>query len=283
MSSLIWLVIVTAWAVVLVPMLLSRHEAGNEVRSVDRFASAMRVLARRSAASSEGRYVVMPPRPESSPSVVVNGTTPFTSYVGAAAPPPRRVSAPVPERLIERVTELPEAREERKLHMVRRRVMMRRRRVMLSLVVVALALVGLAVLTSRLWWVAQVVADVALIAYVVHVRRETARMAARRARVAARARRAAEERAAADAVALARARLPVPANAVIIERQEDGSWHPVPVPLPTYVNAAVAPQQPATAPRTSEADQPEAQRTVSTEEDLDRRIDDMERRLAVND
>lgn len=276
MSSLILLVIVTAWAVVLVPMLLSRHEAANEVRSVDRFATAMRVLARRSAASSEARYVVVPRRPESTPSVVVNGTTPFTSYVGDEAP--RRVAredAPV---------EPPRAHEAR-LHEIRQRAVMRRRRVVLVLVAVALGLLAMSLWISSKLWVPQGLCDVLLVAYLVHLRRETARMAARRSRATARARRAAEQTAAALAASSARldglAHLTTPANAVIIERQEDGSWHPVPVPLPTYVTAAVAPRQPAAAARS--ADELDEAAGVSTEADLDRRLDDMERRLVVND
>lgn len=269
------LVIVAAWAVVLVPMLLSRHEAANEVRSVDRFATAMRVLARRSAASSEARYVVVPRRPESTPSVVVNGTTPFTSYVGDAAPQ-RADRADVPAE--------PRAQAAR-LQEVRQRVVVRRRRVVLVLAALALALLAAALWTSSTWWIPQGLCDVLLFAYLVHLRRETARMAARRARAASRARRAAEHTAAALAASSARldglAHLTTPANAVIIERQEDGSWHPVPVPLPTYVTAPMAPRQPAAAAQSSRG--PTQAAEVSTEADLDRRLDDMERRLAVND
>lgn len=274
MSSLILLVIVVAWAVVLVPMLLSRHEAANEVRSVDRFATAMRVLARRSAASSEARYVVVPRRPESSPSVVVNGTTPFTSYVGPAAAR-HAVPADLPG---------PPPREDR-VEAVRQQVVMRRRRVLIVLTALAALLLLLAVWVSSTLWIPHLLCDLLLLGYVVHLRRETARMAARGARAAARSRRAAEQTAAALAASSARlsglAHLSTPSNAVIIERQEDGSWHPVPVPLPTYVTAPVAPHQPAAAAGPS-GDGQEPTR-VSTEEDLDRRLDDMERRLAVND
>ncbi len=275
MSSLILLVIVAAWAVVLVPMLLSRHEAANEARSVDRFATAMRVLARRSAASSEGRYVVVPRRPESSPSVVVNGTTPFTSYVGTN----------LPHRAVADTIVAPPRAGEPHLQQVRREVVMRRRRVVIVLAAMAAALLPLSGLVSGMLWVLQALCDVLLVAYVVHLRRETARMAGRKARAAARARKAAEQTAAALAASSSRlndlAHLAGASNAVIIERQEDGSWHPVPVPLPTYVTAPMAPPQPAAAARP--AGDPPQPVGISTEEDLDRRLDDMQRRLAVND
>jgi len=86
---------------------------------------------------------------------------------------------------------------------------------------------------------------------------------------------AADLTAAANAASHARAASPAlttPSNAVVIERQQDGSWHPVPVPLPTYVTAPAAfPAASATPPLTSD------------EVELDRHLDAMERRLAVND
>ncbi|MDP9241408.1 MAG: hypothetical protein M3O55_12345, partial [Actinomycetota bacterium] len=95
MSSLILLVIVAAWAVVLVPMLLNRHESASEIRSVDRFATAMRVLARRTATSGDRRYVVVPRQPERAPSVVVNGTSPWVEQADDAR---RRLAAEEPSR-----------------------------------------------------------------------------------------------------------------------------------------------------------------------------------------
>jgi len=256
----------------------------------------MRVLARRSATSREGRYVVVPRRPESSPSVVVNGTTQFTSYVGAGAwhgathghgaADERTPTLPTrPEDAVKAV-------EARMLQDVRRRVIVRRRRVLVVLAALAVGLLLLALSVSTTLWIGQVLSDVLLVGYLVHLRRETARMAARRAKAAVRARRAAERTVAAQAASSARASSPAahvatPSNAVVIERQEDGSWHPVPVPLPTYVTAPVAPRQTAAAPASpgvaGAAGDQEAWDGVSTEQDLDRRLDDMERRLAVND
>lgn len=54
-------VLVVLWAVVLVPMWLKRHDKANELASADRFAGAMRILARRPGRVA-GRYVMMPAR-----------------------------------------------------------------------------------------------------------------------------------------------------------------------------------------------------------------------------
>ncbi len=50
-SGLIYAVIVVMWAAFLVPMWLRRHDEFAEAKSVDKFASKMRVLARRSGAA----------------------------------------------------------------------------------------------------------------------------------------------------------------------------------------------------------------------------------------
>lgn len=70
MTGLIFGTIVAAWAAVLVPMWLRRHDERNEARSVERFSSAMRVLSRRGPAAPAAapvpapgaRDVVMPGR-----------------------------------------------------------------------------------------------------------------------------------------------------------------------------------------------------------------------------
>src|SRR3954468_12239877 len=51
------------WAGLLIPMWLRRHEQETEVRSVDRFSTAMRILSRRPAPPPDRRYLVMPQRP----------------------------------------------------------------------------------------------------------------------------------------------------------------------------------------------------------------------------
>ena len=73
MSAVIYAAIVVMWAVVLVPMWLRRHDAATESRSVERFSTAMRTLSRRTSATPGRRYVVMPRRTASGPSVHVSG------------------------------------------------------------------------------------------------------------------------------------------------------------------------------------------------------------------
>ncbi|RZS87456.1 hypothetical protein EV189_2887 [Motilibacter rhizosphaerae] len=67
MTGLIFGTIIAAWAAVLVPMWLRRHDERNEARSAERFSTAMRVLSRRGSAArppvpGRGRSVVMPER-----------------------------------------------------------------------------------------------------------------------------------------------------------------------------------------------------------------------------
>jgi hypothetical protein len=67
-SAVIYAAIVVIWLIVLVPMWLRRHEAALDERSSERFDGAMRVLARRSApAGVDRRYVVMPRRSAATP------------------------------------------------------------------------------------------------------------------------------------------------------------------------------------------------------------------------
>ncbi len=281
-SSLILLVIVAAWAVVLVPMLLNRHESASEIRSVDRFASAMRVLARRTASSGDGRYVVVPRRPERSPSVVVNGTS---RWVEESDDDRRRLPAgSSPESSPELPAESPAdvLVGGHDVASARATVAARRLRVMLVLAAGASGLVPLAVFVSTPLWAGQAGCDALLMLYVFHLRGAAPRARCGRAGGAARARFAAAAAASVPAYARAApppAHLVTPPNALVIERQEDGSWIPVPVPVPTYVNAALGPPAPAA------SDERAKRSTVglTTEEDLDRRLEAMERRLAVND
>jgi hypothetical protein len=63
-SGLILLVIVGAWIAVLVPMALKSHDSASSLSSVDRFSDAMRVLSRRDQSSrASARSFVLPARP----------------------------------------------------------------------------------------------------------------------------------------------------------------------------------------------------------------------------
>jgi hypothetical protein len=229
-NGLLYAAIVVVWAVVLVPMWLRRHEETAELRSVSRFSSAMRVLARREPrASSPQRYVVMPARPRFAQVDVTNS--------------PEPVRAP--------------------RHAGRARLAARRRRLLaglLALFVVTL----LAQPLDAVGWPVAFAAFVLLVAYVVHLRVQVRRAGEvdrrRRSvdeRVSSRIRRhdaagslvqAREQRAAAHTAALEeQVKRDLADQRRETERREAErlaaeGWQPVPVPLPTYVTKPKAPR-----------------------------------------
>src|SRR3954447_23004284 len=136
-------------------MWLRRHEQETEVRSVDRFSTAMRILSRHPAPPPDRRYLVMPQRPASA-------TNPVADVPRTAVR--RRVAAP-PKARAPRRTRKPTGRA---------RLVARRRRFLLGLLGLAfltlvLALVGV----LSFWW--QLVVDLALVAFVAHLRAEAKR------------------------------------------------------------------------------------------------------------
>ncbi len=117
-SGIIFVVLAVAWAVYLVPKALKHHDEVARSRSVDRFSTAMRVLARREPVDRRNaRLVVTPPR--SSERVVV----PSRPQPTAAA---RRAAARAAAR--------------------------RRRHITLFLLLADLVVVGLAAFAVLLWW-----------------------------------------------------------------------------------------------------------------------------------
>jgi hypothetical protein len=243
-SSLIYVAIVAMWAGLLIPMWLRRHEQETEVRSVDRFSTAMRILSRRPAPPPDRRYLVMPQRPPSATAPLADvPRAAVRRHIPAAAPAPR--SRPVTRKA------------------GRGRLIARRRRLLLGLLAFAFLTFVLALAGVLSWWW-QFVADLAFAAYVLHLRAE-----AKRARVIERhrhARAAAAQPAPAPAWATAaaepveavdvpvRPRAPQPQAASVASPLASGplvideeTWEPVPVPLPTYVTASVA-ERPEPAP-----------------------------------
>lgn len=230
-SGLILLVIVGAWLAVLVPMALRSHDSATSLKSTDRFSDAMRVLSRRG-----DRAVVVPRR---GPSLVVSETK-------SARPDPADLGGYVSTEIIPREPLTPAER---------------RRRLLLGLLGTSVVTLGLALTAvPALLWV-NLLADLLLVAFVVHLRRQAVLRAERRAR----ARRARPVAAAAplrarplrvagipDRMPARPAPLttPLPAPAA---RYEDKplaatgtggqAWSPVPVPVPTYVGKAAAPQR----------------------------------------
>jgi hypothetical protein len=298
-SAVIYAAIVVMWAVVLVPMWLRRHDAATESRSVDRFSTAMRTLSRRTSGTPGRRYVVMPRRSDSGMSVHVSGaavpeTGRRTDSVRPAAPQPiSRPAKPRPTPV--------QPRGEKAS------IVARRRRLLLGLLgltffTMLLAFVGV------ISWPLQIVVDVILVAFCVHLRAQAKRSVAlaRQRRQAAIAAQlpvpAAAPRRSVPAAAPVEPSRPV-AEPVVAEAYaaesfaaeatgtddamvDDDTWEPVPVPRPTYTMKPPAPAyeadptySPPVYERATSEDEP-TEEIVAVESDLD---EILERRWAVND
>jgi hypothetical protein len=241
LSGIIFVVLAFAWAVYLVPKAVRHQEDVARTRSVDRFSSAMRVLARNEPA--EDRDALVPPtRPGDSAGP--SGSAPDADgSVGKTADPPR------PNLAARRAAARAAAR--------------RRRRVTLVLVLATLVVTGLAAFAVLPWWTVSVPVSLTVLFLFLcrrQVRRENdALWSARPASaVSATSRRAAARVDASygsmqvDVQPVAHegqsgddtANVPAPdveAAPVAVEAAADGSlWDPLPVTLPTYVNKARA-------------------------------------------
>ncbi|MFI6940312.1 gephyrin-like molybdotransferase receptor GlpR [Streptomyces sp. NPDC050418] len=278
-SGLIYAVIVGAWAAYLVPMWLRRQDELNEARPTERFSTAIRLLSGR--AGMERRYAKgLKSRGESDePGSEPVGTDPVTgsvdvrSFAAPSAPEPApepAPSAPAPEAPAARRPEPKAARRPDPQAAARARrsqVLARRRRTtMVLFLAFTLGAVVAAVGGLAFLW-APAAPAVLLSAYILHLRaqerrrfayvmdRRRAEAAARRVRERSAARRrepAAREEGPTgpDLAADRRALVEQTDHAEWVdqqrERQRGGargdSWEPVPVPLPTYVTAPVAPR-----------------------------------------
>lgn len=212
MSGVILLVIVGMWAALLVPMWLRRHEEHDQLGSIDRFSAAMRILSRQDRELS-ARSLVMPRR----------------TTVALALPQAKTVSG--------RPAGGPGTAS-------RARLIARRRRV-LSVLLGLAALTFLLALSGQLsfWW--QGVIDLALGAYLTHLRAEAVRAVELRERRAARAdfaTTATPPQPVPEAAESSAPRPPHDAAEVFAQPGMDPGWEPPQVPLPTYVTAPVAPR-----------------------------------------
>ncbi|MFI5620811.1 gephyrin-like molybdotransferase receptor GlpR [Streptomyces sp. NPDC051567] len=279
-SGLIYAVIVGAWAAYLVPMWLRRQDELNEARPTERFSTAIRLLSGR--AGMERRYAKglrergdeeAGPQPHADPDVTTETVNSVDADVRASVMPPTRSepreAAAGRERRAER------ARREQRLQVLARR----RRTTALLFLVFTLGAVVAAVGGLRYLW-APAVPALLLSGYIVHLRVQERRryeftMDRRRAEAAARhlrenRPRRREPEAAASAEpdpappvspqeAGRRALVEQTDHAEWVDQQRERergpargeSWEPVPVPLPTYVTAPVAPR--ATGPVTPDA------------------------------
>jgi len=276
-SGLILLAIVGAWLAVLVPMALRRHD--TSLRSADRFHDAMRVLSRRQDPSRTAA----------------------------------RVDAEVEElpagRLASARARLADRAADRAAHRVPLTPAARRRRLLLGLLLVAIGTLG-GVLVGPLWLLApHLLADVSLVAFVVHLRKTAAVRAERSRRAAAQRRRRPAEAPVVLAEPLPEPVLRVPAHvAGIPDRMparpqplaataarydelpaargaQGEAWLPVPVPTPTYLSAPTAPRRVVdlTTPGAYADGLADAERELGIVDEGPELDEILERRRAVND
>ncbi len=258
LSGIIFVVLALAWAVYLIPKALKHHDEVARTRSIDRFSTAMRVLARREPVSRrDARLVVAPARSADNPRVL----TPAALVVEERRVDERMVDEPGQSR---RPVARPAARRA-----AARAAARRRRRILSFLVLTTLVVTGLGAFAVVPWWSVAVPAALTALYLVLcrtQVRRErdaswdadlaasidALPVAGAQVRDAEPARRAArvdapygaprpavrnaqgfeevdpEE----DTVAIDVALL----DAVVVPTVDGGSlWDPLPVTLPTYV------------------------------------------------
>lgn len=246
LSGIIFVVLALAWAVYLVPKALKHHDEMARTRSIDRFSTAMRVLARREPVSPrETRLVVTPPRPDEASKVLLPSAKRASDARPAAVRDPRRVAVRRAARAAAR----------------------RRRRVLAFLVVLDALTVTAAALGYLPWWSVSVPVTLTVL-YLYLCRRqvrrgndatwgEVPRVHARRELSPRRAIRVDATYGAARAVAFDQGVTtfsPDQDTATIstraVEAQAGGApaadngslWDPLPVTLPTYVNKSRAPR-----------------------------------------
>jgi hypothetical protein len=85
LSGIIFVVLAVAWAVYLVPKALKHHDEVARTRSVDRFSTAMRVLARREPVDNRNARLVVTPARRTDRVVVPSRPQPSVSARRAAA------------------------------------------------------------------------------------------------------------------------------------------------------------------------------------------------------
>ncbi|MEW1634428.1 hypothetical protein AB0469_10170 [Streptomyces sp. NPDC093801] len=272
-SGLIYAVIVGAWAAYLVPMWLRRQDELNEARPTERFSTAIRLLSGR--AGMERRYakglrergeVQAEPQPHADPDAATETVNSVDADARALGVSPTRAEPRSVE--VERVERV---RRQQRLQVLARR----RRTTALLFLAFSGGAIAAAVGGLRYLW-APAVPALLLSAYIVHLRVQERRryeftMDRRRAEAAARALRESRSRhrdrsdrdpepagaAEPDPAppvspqeAGRRALVEQTDHAEWVDQQRErergpargDSWEPVPVPLPTYVTAPVAPR-----------------------------------------
>ena len=260
------MVLAVAWAVYLIPKALKHHDEVARTRSIDRFSTAMRVLARREPVNRrDARLVVAPARSASNPRVLAPTRPP------ASATDEQLDETPVPVTVTVKPA-LSRARLQAR-RKAARAAARRRRHILTFLLLCTAATAGAAALAFVPWWSVAVPAGLT-VAYLVlcrtQVRRESVHdfemlsdddaaqpgdetvVPRRAARVEAQdgtprqsAAPAVAEAASVDEHGVAdfddaedTVGIPVAVlDAIVIPTDDGGSlWDPLPVTLPTYVS-----------------------------------------------
>jgi hypothetical protein len=238
LSGIIFVVLALAWAFYLVPKAVKHHEDVVRTRSVDRFSTAMRVLARREPVDRGNARLVVTPARSAERVLLPSRPAPEAEDVPAPAQAPSVAARRAAARAAAR----------------------RRRHVLLVLLVLDLGVVALSTFSLTPWW--SVAAPLVLtVAYLVLCRRQVRREneafwgSSTHADLAPRRAIRVDERAASSTVEQRAAetefsdeedtvQIPVAALetvAVSVETTDGGSlWDPLPVTLPTYVGKARA-------------------------------------------
>lgn len=276
-SGLIYAVIVGAWAAYLVPMWLRRQDELNEARPTERFSTAIRLLAGRSAMERRATRDLGDDETTSESAPAPAADTDSSAMAPAPAPAATPV-VPVGSTAASALSAASRGSVER-----RARLLARRRRMVTTLFLAfAIGAVVAAVLGVTFLWVPALPA-LLLTLYIGHLRRlerqryEVKLDRTRAVRDAERLRDRERSRAAAAGPTVRQGSAEAPAAAAsapaaaegrphlrlattesalveVTDHEEwvDGmrdrapagpdSWEPVPVPLPTYVTAPVAPR-----------------------------------------
>ena len=216
-SALIFVALAVAWAVYLVPKALEHHEESARSRTIDRFSHTMRVLARREPVS--GRRAEL-----------VSRRTERAAKIAAAA------------KLAEKTAAVPVTDEMRARRLAAAKAAKRRLRVV-SVILVANATVAILAGLELVAWHWTMVPVGVLVAWLVAcrlmVRKELAERPARRVRPASAEdapRRDEERHDSTEEIAV----IPAETSAEAPTAPDPGSWDPVPVTLPTYVDKPMA-------------------------------------------
>ncbi|MDX6200591.1 MAG: hypothetical protein QOJ83_91 [Frankiales bacterium] len=231
LSGVIVVVIVALWGSLLIPALVRKHDTVTEVRSVDRFSYALRILSRRTPYIPGRRDVLVQRKSAEARRPAVSPSAGFVADLPGA----RRV---------------PSARDAAR----RSAVAAKRRRTLLALLLALVLCLALALTSGGRWWLTVGISAVLLVMYVTNLRSEAQQQQTIARRRAQARRRAGRNAAPARATAPVRRPAPVAAelparSAGVADTRPDGSWAPVPVTLPTYVTKPVV-SQPTVAPPT---------------------------------